>query len=218
MASDTASANGDAKLPASIAVLLGLVGLPVAVFALDALGASPPAPWGAVFKLAVGGVVVAVVWHERRSWAALGVRRPTRWDLLWVVGVFSLGLAGFALTAPLVEALGLTVQEGALLAGNSVGVAIFAAVVAGLVEEPLFRGVPIESLARTDLGLLRAGGVTWLLFTVAHAPSYPAGNLLQTAVVAAVFTAAYLWRRSIVPLVIAHVALNVSGVLAASYA
>ncbi|WP_226021616.1 CPBP family intramembrane glutamic endopeptidase [Halomicrobium salinisoli] len=206
------------RVPVAAAVV-GVLALPAASLALDAVARSPSAAVWNAFKLGVAGVVAAVALRwSGGSPAAVGLRRPTSRDLLWAVGTLVPALAVFALTDPLIEGLGLPTSDGALLRGQSLAAALVTAVVAGLAEEPLYRGVPIEAFADTGLGPLGAGLTTWALFTVVHAPSYPAGTLLQIALVAGVFTAAYLRRRSIVPLIAAHVLLDVAGVLAAVYA
>jgi membrane protease YdiL (CAAX protease family) len=113
----------------------------------------------------------------------------------------------FAGTDPVVAALGLPVAEdaGVMAAGVGLGIALAGAVTTGIVEEILFRGYPIERLlAYTDSPLV-ACGLAWGVFTLAHAVVWPVGNLLQIAAVAAVFTIVYLRRRTLVPVISAHV-------------
>jgi membrane protease YdiL (CAAX protease family) len=97
--------------------------------------------------------------------------------------------------------------------GVSIGVALAGAVTTGIVEEILFRGYPIERLlAYTDSSLL-AGGLTWAIFTLAHAVVWPVGNLLQIAAVAAILTAVYIRRRTLVPVISAHVLVWVFAIM-----
>lgn len=113
----------------------------------------------------------------------------------------------YAVTDPFIAALGLPVQEDAtgIGAGVGAGVAFAHAATTGIVEEILYRGYPIERLlAYTDSPVI-AGGLTWGLFTAAHAVNRPLGNLLQTSVVAAILTVVYLRRRTLVPVIGAHV-------------
>lgn len=158
--------------------------------------------WGTV--AVVVGVAVGV---EEQPLSSVGFRRPTRTDLGYAVAAALGALAVFAGTDPVVEALGLPVAEdaGRVAAGVGFGVALAGAVTTGVVEEILFRGYPIERLlAYTDSRLV-AGGLSWGVFTLAHAVVWPVGNILQVAAVAAVFTAVYLRRRTLVPVMVAHV-------------
>jgi len=155
----------------------------------------------------VGTVVGVAVSSEDQSLGEIGFRRPTWVDLGYTPATVVAALVVFAGTDPVVEALGLPVAEdaGVMAAGVGVGVALAGAVTTGIVEEILFRGYPIERLvAYTDSPLV-AGGLTWGAFTVAHAAVWPVGNLLQVAAVAAVLTVVYLRRRTLFPVISAHV-------------
>jgi membrane protease YdiL (CAAX protease family) len=158
--------------------------------------------WGLV--VAVVGVAVS---SEGQSLAEIGFRRPTWVDLGYTLAAVIAALLVFAGTDPVVDALGLPVAEDAARMSASVGlgIALAGAVTTGIVEEILFRGYPIERLlAYTDSPLV-AGGLAWGVFTLAHAVVWPVGNLLQIAAVAAVFTIVYLRRRTLVPVISAHV-------------
>ncbi len=167
--------------------------------------------WGLV--AAVVGVAVS---GEDQSFAEIGFRRPTWGDLGYTLATAVAALLVFAGTDPVVEALGLPVagDAGTMTAGVGVGVALARVVTTGIVEEILFRGYPIERLVAYTGSPLVAGGLTWGVFTFAHAAVWPAGNLLQVAAVAAVLTAVYLRRRTLFPVIGAHVlvwALSVMG-------
>ena len=167
--------------------------------------------WGLV--AAVVGVAVS---GEDQSFAEIGFRRPTWGDLGYTLATAVAALLVFAGTDPVVEALGLPVagDAGTMTAGVGVGVALARVVTTGIVEEILFRGYPIEGLVAYTGSPLVAGGLTWGVFTFAHAAVWPAGNLLQVAAVAAVLTAVYLRRRTLFPVIGAHVlvwALSVMG-------
>lgn len=153
---------------------------------------------------AVLGVAVAV---EGQSLPDVGFRRPAWVDLGYLLAAAVAALLAFAATDPVVEALGLRVADdaGAMTAGVNLGVALAGAVTVGVVEEVLFRGYAIERLLAYTERPLVAGGIAWGAFTAAHAVVWPAGNLLQIAAVAAVFTAVYVRRRTLVPVVGAHV-------------
>ncbi|MBP1900502.1 membrane protease YdiL (CAAX protease family) [Halorubrum trapanicum] len=153
---------------------------------------------------AVLGVAVAV---EGQSLPDVGFRRPAWIDLGYLLAAAAAALLAFAATDPAIEALGLRVADdaGTMTAGASLGVALAGAVTAGVVEEVLFRGYAIERLLAYTGRPLVAGGIAWGAFTAAHAVVWPVGNLVQIAAVAAVFTAVYVRRRTLAPVVVAHV-------------
>jgi len=205
---DLVSAITGLPAPTTGNVALSLLGLPVFVALLEVTNtdlstiATIGVHWA--FALVVVGIAVR---GEKLAIGDFGFRRPTLVDIGYIpvtaVGI----LLVYTLTPPLVTALGLPVSESGGLVSESagIGVAIAYAVTVGIVEELLYRGYPIERLlAHTDSPLV-AGGGTWIVFTAAHAMSWPLGSLLQTAVVAAVLTLVYLRRRTLVPVVGAHV-------------
>jgi membrane protease YdiL (CAAX protease family) len=206
---DDASASRLTDIPPITAgnLVLSLLALP-----LIALLGQTVVEIGPIGELAIQwGLVVAVVGvavsSEEQSLAEIGFRRPTWIDLGYTLATVVAALLVFAGTDPVVAALGLPVAQdaGVMAAGVGLGIALAGAVTTGIVEEILFRGYPIERLlAYTDSPLV-AGGLTWGVFTVAHAAVWPVGNLLQIAAVAAVLTVVYLRRRTLAPVISAHV-------------
>lgn len=204
-----------------------LVGLVVALLALPLLAAttrwlsvslSPIASltlrW--LVLLAILGVVL---WWEDRPLRSVGVRRPELADVGYLLVAALLGFLALAATGPLVDALGLSQadQGGLGVAETGVGIAVATAITVGIVEEVCYRGYAIERLLEYPGGPVVAGGLSWLVFTLAHAPSWHAGDLLQISLAALVFTLVYLRRRSLVPVVGAHVLIWLVGVLGAIY-
>lgn len=201
-------------------VALALLGLPLFVVLLgvaDAdVGTGVTIGIHVVLAAVVAGTAIA---GEGLSAADLGLRRPTLVDLGYLLGTAVVILLVYTATPQLVEALGLPVSESGGLVGSSEGivVALAYAVTVGVVEELLYRSYPIERLlAYTDSAVV-AGGVTWAVFTAAHAMNWPLGSLLQTALVAAVLTVVYVRRRSLVPVAGAHVLVWVFAALGQFY-
>lgn len=221
MSSRTATSSTDSPVrPATVAGLaVALLALPalVAVDALTGLTVSRAA--GIAAKWAATALLLAVVvGREGRGLPSMGLRRPEPIDAGYAVLAFVLGLLAFVVTDPLVAALGLEQATGTGLdPAGAVGLALVGAVTAGVTEELLFRGYAIERLTELTGGVALAGAASWGTFTVAHAPSYPAGNLLQVSAAALVFTLLYLHRRSILPLVVGHALIDVFGVVGAVY-
>ena len=163
----------------------------------------------------VGTVAGVAIGSEGQSFADIGFRRPSLLDIGYAFATVLAVLLVFVAADPIVARLGLPVAEavGTMTTGVSIGVALAGAVTTGIVEEILYRGYPIERLlAHTDRSLL-AGGLTWAVFTLAHAVVWPVGNLLQIAAVAAILTAVYLRRRTLFPVISAHVFVWVFAIL-----
>lgn len=196
------------------------VGLGLALFAPPLLSASGLVEGGLIgvaIMWVLAAVVVAVTRIESDSLASIGFVRPRLVDVGWSVVVVIAAVGVFAFTDPLVNALGLPTEQG--IQRSSLAVGIASAVTAGITEEILYRGYPIERLVDAGYGPVVAGGVTWALFTLAHFGSgYPAGNLVQIALAGLVITAVYVRVRSLVPVVLGHVVVDLVGVLAYFFA
>lgn len=205
--------------PTTVALLvLALVGLPLGAAGLDALGVDGPGtsvlvPWSVLAVVLAGAVGV-----EDRSLGSIGLRRPALRDAGWAVVTAGLALVAIAATDPLLEALGLATTDG-LDYGTGLAAGLAIAVTAGVVEETLLRGYALERLAETDFGVTGAAVLTWLVFPIAHLPAgVPSGTLLQIAAGGAVFTAVYVRRRTLAPVVAGHAGVNALGVLASTLA
>ena len=208
-----ADAGRLARPATALGMVLALVALPLlAALPLEIGDLAAIALKGAL----VAAIVVIVLGSEGAPLSSIGVARPRLVDVGWTLVVTVLGVGAFVATGPLVSALDLPVREGIPTPSLAIGIA--SAVTAGVTEEVLFRGYPIERLIDAGYRPLAAGGLTWAAFTVAHAPSYPAGNLVQIALVALLFTAVYVRTRSLVPVVAGHVLVDLVGVLAYVYA
>jgi len=189
-------------------LLLSLTGLPLIVVLLGVTNAEIDTIYTMGIHWALAIIVLGIaVRGEGLSLHQMGFRRPSLIDIGYVLVTSVAIILVYSVTPPLIEALGLpTSQSGGLVGGSTgFGVAIAYAVTIGIVEEVLYRGYPIERLlAYTDSSLV-AGGGTWFVFTAAHAVNWPVGSLLQTSLVAAVLTVVYLRRRTLAPVIGAHV-------------
>lgn len=219
MAVDTRSTLANlAEVPPSTALTLGLslLALPGVAFLASSLDVSlAPVAEIAVEWLVVAAVVGLALGVEGRSLASLGVRRPGWADAGYLVATAVATLLVLVAADPLVAALGLPLRGDAGAMPADAGLA--AAVTTGVAEEVLFRGYPVERLLDATDSPLVAGGVTWGVFTLAHAAYWPLGNLLKVAAAAGVLTAVYLRRRTLVPVVGAHVAVWAFAVLGRFY-
>ncbi|MFC6756173.1 MULTISPECIES: CPBP family intramembrane glutamic endopeptidase [Haloarcula] len=211
------------RMPAVTWLTLGvaLLALPGLVTLIDVLGVSlGPLVQGVLqwaVALAVLGVVVGV---EDRSLASVGVRRPTWWDVPYLMGTAIAVLAVFIAGPALLSAAGLPVADGlsSLESTPGLGVSLFAAVTTGVVEEMLYRGYPLERLLEYTDSPAIAGSLTVTVFTLAHLVTWPVGTVLLVGMVSAVWTAVYLRRPTLVPVVGSHVGIWVVAVLGQYFA
>jgi membrane protease YdiL (CAAX protease family) len=212
--------DGSLDRPTILGLLAALLGLPALSLVFQASSADPGPTVGTVLQWLPAVFVLGVTLRwEDRSLRSLGLRRPEPVDLAYLLAATVLGFLALAATGPLVESLGLAQSDrtGLGVREAGVGVALMRAVTVGVVEELLYRGYAIERLAEYTDSVLLAGALSWGVFTVAHAATWQAGDLLQIALAALVFTGVYVRRRSLFPVVGAHVLIWLLGVLGTIY-
>lgn len=218
---ETRSPPGLGAIPpvTGVTLVIALVALPALAFTAAALELSQPVSLALQWLVAIA-VIAITVGVEGRSLSSIGFRRPAWIDLGYLLAAAAGALLVFIFTGPLVEALGLPVESGASGLGElpSFPLALAMAITAGVVEEILYRGYAIERLLEYSGSPVVAGGLTWLAFTLAHAVAWPLGNLLQVAAVTAIFVVVYLRRRTLVPVVGAHVLVWLLPVFGAFFA
>jgi CAAX protease family protein len=147
-------------------------------------------------------IIAFSVQHMRRS--ALGVR-----TLRWQDGLAGIVAAAFALilsgAASRVVAIPSALSDLDRVAAVPLGMRIGVVLTAAVCEEFMYRGFAIEELAlltgKRWLGAL----LSWLLFSVTHVGIYGlSAALLIPALVGAVLTGQYLWRRNLPSCVLTH--------------
>ncbi|WP_049927895.1 CPBP family intramembrane glutamic endopeptidase [Halopiger goleimassiliensis] len=216
-AEETSPRTGLAEMPVvtALTLVVALGALPALSYASEALEFSQPLAM-ALQWLVLAAVLAVALGVEGLSPPSIGFRRPAWIDLGYLLGTAAVALLIYVATDPLVRALGLPLEAGTSgleeLPSPLVGLA--AAITTGVVEELLYRGYAIERLLAFTDSPLTAGGLTWIAFTLVHAVVWPLGNLVQTAAVAALFVVVYLRRRTLVPVVGAHVLIWLLPVLA----
>jgi uncharacterized protein len=158
-------------------------------------------------------LAVLLVW-ERRGLASIGIR-PFRWSVL------GLGLlAGFVITVLsnlLVQALHL--KADAQFAQNLLalpwGLRVLLVLTAGVFEETLFRGYGIERLTALLGNRWWAAAITWGVFVTGHVPAVGWAYLPPIAIVSALITLLYLWKKDLVLNMTAHSTIDGIGLLLA---
>ncbi len=80
-------------------------------------------------------------------------------------------------------------------------------------EEWLYRGYAIERLEELTGSTFAAGIISLLMFGMAHLPLWGLSAALSTVASGAIFTVLYIWRRDIVALAVAHVLIDLYGLI-----
>lgn len=157
----------------------------------------------------VAGLVVAgVLWIEQRGLDSIGVTWPSIRELGLAVGGFLVGIFAFGVTLPLVQALGLESTRTGLrtLAMFPTWVVVLIALTAGVTEEVLFRGYPIERLSELTGELWIGAAVTYVVFTAAHIPLWGVGGALQIGAWTLIVTVLYVRTRNLIACMVMHIA------------
>jgi membrane protease YdiL (CAAX protease family) len=84
-------------------------------------------------------------------------------------------------------------------------------------EELLYRGYAIERLSDLTGSYVFASVVSVVAFGLAHVPMWGWAPAATTIVSGGVVTAAYLWRRDILALILAHIATDLCGIVLVPY-
>jgi membrane protease YdiL (CAAX protease family) len=172
------------------------------------------------YQLAMWAFAGAVLWIvlgvERRPLASIGLKPPGARSIamglalaaviMWVLTPFNvwllkqLGLAGFE------EGIGAARRMPPWLLA-------FAVLTAGVVEEILYRGYPLERLAEITGSVALAGAITVLVFALVHWPTWGAGPVLTFVVSGMVVTGFYVWQRDLTATIVAHVVVDAMGLI-----
>jgi membrane protease YdiL (CAAX protease family) len=173
-----------------------------------------------IYQLAMWGFLAAVLWIvvgvERRPLTSIGLRPPGVRSLamgvalaaviMWVLTPFNVWLLG---------KLGLGGYEEGIATARRMPTWLlaFAVLTAGVVEEVLYRGFPLERLAEATGSAALAGSITVLVFAVVHWPVWGAGPVLSFVVSGIVVTAFYVWQRDLTATIVAHAVTDAMGLI-----
>lgn len=207
--------------PRLLGLTVALLG-PILLAAIgEPLGGSAPdvtrAVAGELALVAICGAVL-VIWRrwQRKPFSAMGLS-PLRWESV-ALGV---ALSVFYMFVFLPFTSFVFSRMG--LAGWDTGVAelgrfpiwylVMAVVIAGVVEEILYRGYAIETLKDLTGSDAVAAVVATLIFGLAHAPAWGWGPAVSATASGVVATAVYLWTRDLDALMICHVITDFAGIV-----
>jgi membrane protease YdiL (CAAX protease family) len=200
----------------SIATIVGLV-LALGVTTLFAFlkpgGKSAPinqsrhlvVTWGTCVAL-----LALVLFWERRPLSSIGIVWGNYWA--WFIGVviggailgtsvISIWMAGRSGKPPIPE----DSEQGLMRVMATPPWFRWAVVLtAGITEEIMFRGYPVERLLEMTGNLWLAAAIPLAVFVFAHLSAWSLGHLVGVFFGGAVLTGLYLWRRDLVACMIAH--------------
>jgi len=156
------------------------------------------------------GLLALVLLWERRPWSSIGIvwGNYAAWGIGVLVGgailgtsVASIWTAGRA-GKPAIP----TDSEQGLMRVMATPLWFRSAVVltAGITEEIMFRGYPIERLLEMTGKLWIAAALPLAVFVFAHLATWSLGHLVGVFFGGAVLTGLYLWQRDLVACMIAH--------------
>lgn len=169
----------------------------------------------AIYWALVAAVLAYVVFVEKRSLISIGLRRASMFDLFIGV-VFALAtIAGLAaLYIVVIPALHLETKSLDTLTAAPVWWLVISVIRAGVSEEVLFRGYPIERLKELTGSRVVAALVPLALFALAHVGPWGWSHLIIAGFGGAMFTWLYFWRRSLWANILAHIMVDGIGLLA----
>lgn len=167
----------------------------------------------ALWLLFVVIVGIVVLW-EKQPLASLWLR-PLQWQSVVWGGL--LVLAHILFLFPATE----WIRNAVGLAGYAAGMEkvlalpvwfrVVAVVTAGIVEETLFRGYAVTRLARLTGNLYLAAALSATAFAALHIPVWGAGPSLAFLIGGIATTGFFIWRRDLLAMIIAHVAIDAWG-------
>ena len=162
--------------------------------------------WG--LAASVVGITLA---GEQRPLSTIGLRHLSARLALLAVGIgvlLSLLVPALSLAAHTLMDAG----EGALVevaTGVPVTVLVLGVITAAVTEEVLFRGYALERLQELTGRWWLAGGTSVAVFTVIHLPSWGVAHALGVVLpLGAALTAHYIWRRSLLLVILVHLVID----------
>jgi membrane protease YdiL (CAAX protease family) len=152
-------------------------------------------------------LLAIVIFWERQSLASLGIKKMTGRDWLWGILGFVIGAISFMLTGPIVNALGLGTTSAGIMQLAQVPFLLRMAVVltAGITEEIMFRGYPIERLHTLTGRLGLSAALAYIVFVLLHIPFWGLGGTIQIGVWSIIVTLLYIKRRNLPACMLMHI-------------
>jgi membrane protease YdiL (CAAX protease family) len=204
-----------------VGIPLSLIGPGVIAFASDRFADGPEsleahATWLLAFSGLVATVVAIAFRGERLSWSQVGFGQmswatPLRAAALTLFFVFVFGpLANLVLEKTGLQSFDVARSQ---FVGLPTWYLVTTIVIVAAGEEWLYRGYAIERLEAVIGNAWIAGGISLVLFAVAHLPLWGFGVALTTLVSGSIFTVLYIRYRDVSFLILAHVLTDLYGLV-----
>lgn len=173
-----------------------------------------------LFLWALAGLVVAILlWWEGLPLSSIGLRLRGRSVLfgLLLATVFVFLVSPFL--AWMIGAMGLSGFERGLakMADMPLWFLLLAAVMAGVVEETVYRGYAIERLAAVLGSYWWAGLIATMVWALMHLPMWGRGPLATFFVSGGLMALFYIWTRDLLACIVAHAVTDAVGFLTTAH-
>jgi uncharacterized protein len=172
----------------------------------------------AAFWLIGLAIVLYVVAVEHRPLSSIGFRRPGWKTLVYAILASVVMIVAVVLTySVLFPLFGLKMNQNAVasITKTPLWFQILIFLRAGVVEEILYRGYPIERVQELTGSKWIAALVSITVFVLAHLESWGGAQLLVVSSGAIVLSLLYVWRRDLLCNMLAHFLVDLMGFLAA---
>ena len=204
-----------------LGILLALLGPLFVAGPLAFLAGDPTSPAG-IFAFLCGmwllviATAAIVVGAERRSLMSIGLGRIR----LRAVGLGLATAAAILLSMQLAlapldsDAMTGMARDKETFTVLPTWLKLFTALTAGIAEEWLYRGYAITRLSWVTGNRTAAAAISLAIFTVGHVPFWRMEAAIAILIAALALTLVYLWTRDLVPVVVAHVAVDAISLFA----
>ncbi|MBV8656727.1 MAG: CPBP family intramembrane metalloprotease [Burkholderiales bacterium] len=195
---------------------LGLGSLPYPVWDNEYAGPLHMVGNEAIYWALVALVVLYVLRIEKRPLASIGIRPMAGRDWPIAIGFAAIMIVGIGtILLVVLPAIGLDEHKQINhLQSAPVWWLVISVIRAGVSEEVLFRGYPIERLQAWTGSRTVAVLIPLVIFAGAHVGPWGWGHLLVAGFGGAVLTLQYLWRRNLLANMLTHCIVDMVGVFA----
>lgn len=224
-----ATSNVTVAYPGSRRVATTIIGLLLALLAINVVVAAHAGAWlsrhtgvpSALCTVILEWILIAIMLGyvavvERRPVGSIGFRRPGWKTLLYGLIAALAMIAGMSVLVtavlPLLH-LNFNATASARLIALPFWQRLLLVFTAGVGEEILFRGYPIERIQELTGSPWLAGTVSFAAFTYAHLGYWGWTQLIVAGLAGIVLTLLYIWRRDLPCNMLAHFLTDGAGLL-----
>ena len=159
-------------------------------------------------------IVCWIYFVEKRTISSIGLKSLTIKTGLIGVGLGILLFVVFGVVTTFIISIGLNLNQNTaqLISSQPLPVLLLIALRAAIVEEVLYRGYAFERLVELTKSKFVSGLIPIILFMLAHLAWGP-GHLIFVFFAGALFTLAYIARRNLAMVMIAHFTVDIIALL-----